>query len=153
MPLWSLLFAITAFSSTALLFVSQHESSASKNGEAKAIAGNMCVIRNALISYSNTHPSATGAVGIPMLTDVPSWFVAMRGVQAHLDGSRPLVYLNGTAPIGLVSELRTCGKLVYGDVPVGVTKAGKLVDGSSGNTVLTTVPASIPEGVVVVARF
>lgn len=152
MPIWTLMFAVVGFCIVVLTSVTTQQSVASTRGEAQAIAGNMCVVRNALMKYQETYPGATGPISTAALT-LPTWFVPLGEVSAYVGvGGHPLVFVSRSSP-ELIFELRTCGHLVQGEVPVGIARSSKLVDAKSGITVLDPLPTAIQEGSVVLGKL
>jgi hypothetical protein len=118
------------------------------NGEAMAISGSMEVYRNCVLIYAQNNPAATGTVADSAL-NLPSWFVKMNGVSNYVTGGKGYVWYATTQPVGsaLTSQiLQDTNNLIN----VGIDQNGVLFNPIAGTTTIT-LPATIPNGSVVIA--
>jgi len=112
-------------------------------GEAKAVAGNMSVYRNAVIAYAKANPAASGAVGDAALS-LPSWFVHNPQVLNYVASGKGYVYYAGAQPELAYLILKSNSNTIL----AGIKKGGYLVNPLSGTTVIS-LPGVIPDGSVV----
>ncbi len=140
---WALFFTIAIFFGS--IFVdTQHQLTANNIvGEASAISGNMMVYRNAVSTYAQANPGATGTVSDASLP-LPSWYTKISGVSNYVTGGKGYVYYSNQRPELAYQLLKDTNNTMLS----GIKRSGVLYNPISGTSSIS-IPAAIPDESVV----
>lgn len=140
MPLYWVIFLITALAMSTLGEMSRRTEDSSLRADESALAHNMLVYRNAVAIYAQQNNGATGPVVDSALV-LPTWFVHLPGVQGYVSTGSSYVFFS-EPPKGLVTQLV---ELTDSSVAIGYASAGRLISPLNGAPQIA-LPPVIPEG-------
>jgi hypothetical protein len=145
MPLIATIFAILLFVTSVATTNNYTLQKWGQSTEAAAIAGNLAVYRNAVLTYAQANPGVTGSVSDSSLS-LPTWFSKITGVSNYVSAGRGHVYYSTPTPEGAYLILKASNNTIR----AGLMRSGYLYNPLSGSTSIS-LPAAIPEGSVVYA--
>jgi len=109
---------------------------------AKAVGSDMLAVRNALATYLQATPGASGQVSLTSL-GLPTWLKPDQRIRVLAQSGQGYVYFVPDQPLADLATMLGPGVSAM----AGIARAGKLV--SSGSTSTVTLPTSIPDQAIV----
>lgn len=139
-------FLVAIITGTIMTQTSSDNAASSLRSEANAIAGNMLVYRNSVVSYARANSTTSGTINDSALS-LPTWYGKINGINNYVTMGKGYVYFSNPSSDLAYLILKSSKN----SLNTGIKQGGNLINpiNQTNLTIPIALPSSIPNGSVV----